>query len=158
MKRKRKRKKYKVRLIRDITTEDIGACAVLLVDTYNREPWNDHWTTDAAARCLLEFLHMQRFKGFLLMEGSRALGAAFCHSCTWWTGDELYIDEFYIANDMQRKGLGGELLAYVEEYVRAEGLEGITLLTNRHYPARDFYLKHGFTQAEHVLFMYKVLK
>jgi aminoglycoside 6'-N-acetyltransferase I len=147
-----------VKQIRDITEKDLPACAELLIDAYNREPWLNHWTVETARRYLSELLRMERFKGFILEEGDRAAGAAFCHSRAWWTGDELFIDEFYIASGMQRKGLGGKLMAAIEEYVKAEGWEGVTLLTNRHFPARDFYLKHGFAEAEHVLFMYKVLK
>jgi aminoglycoside 6'-N-acetyltransferase I len=144
--------------IRSITENDLPACAALLIDAYNREPWHNHWTMDTAMRYLSEFLRAERFKGFLMEQDGRAVGAAFCHSRTWWTGDELYVDEFYIASDMQRKGLGGELMAALEAYVQEQGWNGITLLTNRHFPARDFYQKHGFSEAEHVVFMYKVLK
>jgi aminoglycoside 6'-N-acetyltransferase I len=144
-----------IRQIKDILQADIPACAALFIDAYNREPWNNCWTADSAARYLLEFLHAQRFKGFLIEEGNRALGAAFCHSHIWYTGDELHIDEFFIASGMQRKGLGSKMMAAIELYVKAEGMESITLLTDRHFPARDFYLKHGFQEAEQVLFMYK---
>jgi aminoglycoside 6'-N-acetyltransferase I len=147
-----------MRQIREITADDIDACAELLIDAYNAEPWNDHWTMDNAPKYLLEFLGKERFKGFMLVDDGCAVGAAFGHSRTWWTGDEYYIDEFYIATGMQRRGLGKELMAAVEAYVKSLGLEGITLLTNRYYPAKDFYLKNGVETAEHVLFMYKVLK
>jgi GNAT superfamily N-acetyltransferase len=144
--------------IRDIIASDIDACAALLIDAYNREPWLNHWTMESARRYLAEFMQVERFKGFMMEEDGRAVGAAFCHSRTWWNGDEIYIDEFFIATDMQRKGLGGEMMAAIELVVKEQGLEGITLLTNRHFPAKDFYRKHGFEEAEHVLFMYKVLK
>jgi aminoglycoside 6'-N-acetyltransferase I len=35
-------------------------------------------------------------------------------------------------------------------------LAGVTLLTNRFYPAMDFYKKNGFEEAGHVVFLYKV--
>jgi aminoglycoside 6'-N-acetyltransferase I len=144
--------------IRAITPADLPACAALLVDAYNGEPWNDHWTQAAAERYLAEFLGIARFQGFLLFSGGEPAGALFGHGRAWWTGDEFYIDEFYIATAHQRKGLGGALLRYTENYMKSLGLNGITLLTNRHFPARDFYLKNGFEEAEHVLFLYKILK
>jgi GNAT superfamily N-acetyltransferase len=146
-----------MRQIRQIGAEDMSACAELLMDAYNRGPWHNRWTAETAERYLSEILKAQRFRGLLMEEDGRAVGAAFCHGRTWWTADELYVDEFFIASDMQRKGLGGELLQRVEEYARAEGLAGVTLLTNRHFPARDFYLKHGYAEAVHVLFMYKTV-
>lgn len=145
-------------LIREIIPTDIPACASLLVDAYNREPWNDCWTMESAERYLREFLAADRFMGLLLEKDGNLSGVAFCHSRTWYTGDELYVDELYIASNAQRQGLGGELLARMEQFVRAEGLKGITLLTNRFFPAREFYKNHGFEEAEHVLFMYKTLK
>lgn len=145
-----------MRTIRDITPADIETCAALLIDAYNREPWNDHWTMETATRLLREFMQVERFKGFLLEEDGVAVGAAFCHSRTWWTNDELFVDEFYIANNKQRMGLGGELMAAVEAYTKAMGLAGVTLLTNRYFPAMDFYRKLGFEEAGHVVFLYKV--
>lgn len=144
--------------IREITASDLVACAALLMDAYNSEPWNDHWTPETASRYLGEFMCAPRFRGFLLLEDGRAAGAVFGHGKTWWTGDEFYIDEFFIASACQRKGLGRALLVRVEEYVKSLGLNGITLLTDRNMPAVCFYLKNGFSQADHVIFMYKVLK
>lgn len=147
-----------MRTIRAITGNDLDACAALLIDAYNCPPWDNHWTMDNARIYLAEFLQVERFRGFLMEEDGVAVGAAFCHSRTWWTGDEVYVDEFFISNSHQRKGLGGELMAAIEALVREQGLEGITLLTNRHFPAMDFYRKHGFEEAGHVVFLYKVLK
>lgn len=144
--------------INDITPSDIPACAGLLIDAYNCEPWNNHWTMESASKYLNEFIGIERFKGFLLYEDETPAGALFGHGKTWWTGDEFYVDELYIASAMQRKGLGYTLLRHAEEYVKSLGLNGVTLLTDRNFPARNFYLKNGFEEAEHVLFMYKILK
>lgn len=144
--------------IREITPADLDACAALLVDAYNGEPWNDHWTPETASRYLGEFMRAPRFQGFLLLEDGRAAGAVFGHGKTWWTSDEFFVDEFFISASFQRKGLGGKLLARVEEYVKSLGLAGITLLTDRHMPAVNFYLKNSFSRADHVIFMYKILR
>lgn len=85
------------------------------------------------------------------------VGALFAHRKTWWTNDELFVDEFYITPQRQRQGVGASLLAHAEAYAKAEGLAGLTLLTNRYLPAKDFYEKHGYRQAEHVIYMYKEL-
>jgi aminoglycoside 6'-N-acetyltransferase I len=61
----------------------------------------------------------------------------------------------FIHPTLQGKGYGTELLKVVEEYIIKHKLAGFTLSTNRFTPAPDFYRKNGFTEAEHVLFMYK---
>jgi GNAT superfamily N-acetyltransferase len=59
----------------------------------------------------------------------------------WW----IVIDR-----EMQARGLGGELLRYVESVVK--GVAGRQLLIEtsslaKYEPTRQFYLKHGYAQA-----------
>lgn len=61
----------------------------------------------------------------------------------------------FIRPDCQRQGLGSELIAEAERYVRDKKLAGLTLTTNRYAPAPNFYRKNGFSDAEHVLYMFK---
>ena len=145
-------------IIRPITIGDVNACAQLLLDAYNCEPWSNRWTMEKARRYLTEFVNAERFTGFLMEEDGRAVAAAFCHSRTWWTGDELYVDEFYVATDMQKKGLGGRLMAAVTQAVRDQGLNGVTLLTDRRFPAMEFYTRQGFEEAGNVVFLYRVVE
>lgn len=138
--------------------EHLVPCARLLMEAYNGLPWNNRWTEDKSIKYLMEFFVNPSFTGFVLIEDDMISGAAFCHEKTWWTDDELYIDEFYIAPGFQRKGLGTELLKHIESYVTKKNLAGITLLTNRHMPSLDFYTKNKFIKAKHIVFMYKELK
>ena len=95
--------------------------------------------------------------GFVSCENAVIVGALFAHRKTWWTNDELFGDELYITPARQRQGVGASLLAHAEAYAKAEGLAGLTLLTNRHLPAKGFYEKHGYLPADHLVFMYKEL-
>lgn len=141
--------------IRLLETNHIQGCAELLMQAYNSAPWDDQWSKETAERYLNEFATNPRFVGFIMLENNRIIGAAFCHEKTWWTNDELYVDEFYISPDFQRKGYGNILLQHLERYIKEKKLAGFTLLTNKYMPAVKFYDKNGFTKAEHVLFMYK---
>lgn len=144
-------------MIRELNANDMEACAHLLIEAYNAEPWNNHWTIETATRYLNEYFSSAQFVGFVLCEKDAIIGAMFAHRKTWWTNDELFVDEFYITPSLQRQGYGKALLAHAEEYVKSQNLAGLTLLTNKYFPARNFYEKHGFTQADHVVFMYKEL-
>lgn len=93
--------------------------------------------------------------GFTLWDNGGLIGAAFCHEKTWWTKDELYVDEFYISPKYQRRGNGKLLLQTIEEYIKQHSLAGFTLLTDKNMPALDFYKKNKFSHADHVVFMYK---
>ncbi|MBN2852524.1 MAG: GNAT family N-acetyltransferase [Clostridia bacterium] len=138
--------------------EHLVPCAKLLIEAYNGLPWNNNWNDDSSIKYLMEYFVNPSFAGFIIIEDEKVIGAAFCHEKTWWTGDELFIDEFYISPVFQHRGLGTELLKHIENYVEKRKLAGITLLTNRHMPSLDFYVKNKFTKAKHIVFMYKELK
>ncbi len=142
-------------MIRKITGSDIDQCARLLIDAYNNDPWNNRWTETTAKRYLNELFCNINFIGYVCFEENDLVGAVFAHQRTWWTNDEIYVDEIYIKPDSQGKGYGTKLLCKVEEIAREEKLGGVTLLTNKYYPAMDFYKKRGYAQADHVVFMYK---
>lgn len=138
-----------------IEENNIPECAELLIKTFNREPWNDQWTSETALKYLKEFLSFPRFVGFMIVEDGKAVGAAFCHEKTWWTGDELYVDEFYISPDTQRKGYGKVLLQHIEHYIKDRGLSGFILLTDRNTPATRFDENNGFKEVNDMILMFK---
>jgi len=106
---------------------------------------------------LNEFASNDNFVGLVICENEAIVGAMFAHRKTWWTNDELFVDELYITPHLQRQGYGERLLTHAEGYAQSTGLAGLTLLTNRYFPAKAFYAKHGYIQADHVIFMYKEL-
>ena len=144
-------------MIREFHPDDVETCVHLLIEAYNGEPWNDHWTLETATRYLKEFVSNDKFVGFVLCEDETIVGALFAHRKTWWTNDELFVDELYITPRLQRQGYGERLLTHAEQYAKSKGLAGLTLLTNRFFPAKAFYAKNGYSHAEHVIFMYKEL-
>lgn len=142
--------------IKRFKIEDLEFSSKLLIEAYNGAPWECHWTMDTASTYLNEFIEAPRFVGFTLWDNNNMIGAAFCHEKTWWTDDELFIDEFYISPSHQKQGYGHQLLNHIERYIKDKKLAGFTLLTNKYMPARAFYKKNDFVEAEHVMFMYKV--
>lgn len=144
-------------MIREFQPDDLATCVDLLIEAYNGEPWKCHWTVETATRYLNEFVSNDHFVGFVSRENERIIGALLAHRKTWWTNDELFVDELYITPRLQRHGYGSRLLAHAEGYAKARSLAGLTLLTNRYLPATAFYAKHQYQSAEHVVFMYKEL-
>ena len=141
--------------IKLLESKHIYECSILLMQAYNCAPWDTHWSEETSESYLKEFMTNPRFVGFVIYEDNKIVGATFCHEKIWWTNDELFIDEFYIAPSCQRKGYGKTLLQHIGEYIKEKKLAGFTLLTNRFMPAVNFYEKNAFVKAEHVVFMYK---
>jgi len=141
--------------IRPLTQNDIEQCARLYVLAYNRPPWNYNFSHEKAVKYLTEYTERSRFVGFVLVEGDVIAGAMLGHSKTWWTNDLLYIDELFVAPESRGKGYGKRLLDHAEEYSREQGYEVITLMTNKHMPAFEFYNHIDYIQAEHFVFLFK---
>ncbi len=144
-------------MIRAYEPRDFDACVQLLMDAYNGAPWENHWTEETASRHLKEFLSCPAFVGFTALENGQTVGALFAHRQTWWTQDEVYVDELFVHPLFQGKGHGKQLLQAAETHCRENGLAGVVLLTNRHMPAKAFYDRNGYVQADHVIYMYKVV-
>jgi aminoglycoside 6'-N-acetyltransferase I len=144
--------------IRELLSDDIDGCVYLLIEAYNPPPWNDHWNRETGKKYLSEFLSNSNFIGYVVIESAEVVGAMFAHRKTWWTNDEIFVDELFIRPDRQRQGYGKMLMDRVEMLSKKSGLGGVTLLTNKYHPAKLFYEKNGYSVAEHVIFMYKEVK
>ena len=143
---------------REMVQSDIAACADILCAVYNNELWQCRWEKDTAVAYLTDFFSMSKFVGYVVEDEGKLIGGLFAHEKVWWNNSEVFIEEMFIRPDAQRKGYGSLLMAQVEAYVKAKGLAGITLSTNRYAPAPAFYRKHGFVDCGHVLFMAKEME
>lgn len=76
--------------------------------------------------------------------GEVCVGIALCEPQRW--NHSLIVQEFHIAPDAQRQGIGRALMAAVEAHARAEGMRGIVCETqNTNVGAIRFYCALGFT-------------
>ena len=144
-------------MIKVFSFEDLNKCCELYLQVFNAPPWNDKWTEETAHRCLSDLVERKRFLGYTFWENDILVGAVFSHTKTFYTGDEIYIDELFISPDCQRKGYGMELMYAIEKYAKENSITCITLLTDIHKPAFEFYEKHDFSYVDRMVFMYKRL-
>ncbi len=142
-------------MLRLMKKDDLPACAEILCTVYNNEMWQCRWSQQTALDYLNDYFIANKFVGFVIEMDDKICGAMFCHEKIWWNNSELFIDEMFINPQLQRKGLGSELINAAQDYVKEKSLAGFTLSTNRYAPAPNFYRKNGFVDCEHILFMCK---
>lgn len=142
-------------MIREYTSEDLIHSATLLIEAYNREPWFEKWTKDSAERHISELTKRDGSVGYLLFEDETLSGVIIFHKRTWWSGDEVFIDEIYVKPDARQKGHGSLLLKHCESYCRKHKIPKIVLRTNRAMPSVLFYEKHGFVSSENICYYAK---
>lgn len=141
--------------VRKWTEADLDSCVSLLITVYNNQPWNEKWTITTAKSHLIEFVHRMRSFGFVYVDNSTIVGVLFGVERTFWSGDEVYVDEFFIHPHYQHKGIGKEMMFHLEAYCKENNLEDITLLTDKTVPAYHFYKKMNFKTATNNVFLYK---
>lgn len=142
-------------MIKKFEESDLNACAEIMMSVYNNELWQCNWSYETAKNYLRDYVDSKKFIGYTLWIDNVIKGAIFCHEKIWWNNNEIFIDEMFISPELQRQGYGTEILNVIENYIKGHKLAGFTLTTNRYSPAPNFYRKNGFSDAEHVLFMYK---
>jgi aminoglycoside 6'-N-acetyltransferase I len=141
--------------VRPFEPGDIQACARVFMEAYNRMPWNYGWKEADAIRYLSEYASFGPFVGLVLCEGEEIAAACFAHRKTWWTGDQLFIDELFVSAESQGLGYGKVLMKKAEEYCREHKLDMITLMTNKLMPALKFYESIDYTRVDQYVFLFK---
>jgi aminoglycoside 6'-N-acetyltransferase I len=141
--------------IKPILPRDIEPCSVIYMEAYNRYPWNYRWVQDKVTKYLQEYTDRGNFIGFVLYDDEVIAGAVFCHTKTWWTGNQFYIDELFVDPAKQGKGYGKQLMNHCEAWCQAQEIEMITLMTNNLMPAYEFYIANDYMKVDHYVFMFK---
>jgi len=142
-------------MITPITFENLDDCVSAFIKAYNGAPWNYNWTYDKAKQYLSEYMSCGQFVGFAIYDEGQLVGAILGHTKTWWTNQQLMIDEFFVSSDKQGKGYGKKLLAHCDIYAAEKGITTALLMTNKYMPAYNFYNKIGYTAADQYVFMFK---
>jgi GNAT superfamily N-acetyltransferase len=103
-----------------------------------REVLDDYHAANAAAHRAVAIEQDGRVVGFAYFAESAMTDRTWS---LWW----IVVDR-----QMQARGVGGELLRYVESVVKSLAGRQLLIETSslpRYEPTRQFYLKHGYAQA-----------
>lgn len=143
--------------LRRFSSDDVFQCVELFMRVFSSDPWFDNWLSfDYVNDYLNELILNPVFMGFVAREDSGEIAAVcFGHKKSWWMGKEFIIDEFYVKNDRQGKGIGSLLMDYMVDILSENDYKRLILTTNRNIPAQWFYIKNGFVNNENRVVMIK---
>ncbi len=137
-----------IRIERIESASQLPACAEILVEAYNSEPWNDAWTPEKALEKLTCLYNSPRFFGWMAYRGERLLGATVGNIEPYFSGDYFYLKEMFILPKAQRKGVGSALFEAVRSRLDSEGISMMILFTSNQGFPFDFWQKTGFQEME----------
>lgn len=145
--------------ISTFASKDLDDCVDLYLEVFSSDPWFDDWKSrDQVRKYLIELMKNPVFMGYAAYSNKKLLAVCLGHKRSWWSGKEYFIDELFVSNEVQGKGLGTYLLDYVVDMLNMENCTRLTLLTNKNFPAEKFYLKNGFDINQERLVMIKQMK
>lgn len=68
------------------------------------------------------------------------------------------MEELFVSPLKQGNGYGQALMDSAGQFSKNNNLGSITLLTNKYMPARSFYEKNNFLEAEQYVLMFKEIE
>ena len=151
-------------MIRKATLKDLHtvksiteACAVAL-NQQGIFQWNEHYPSlavfqqDIAQNALYVYEHQAQVAGCIMLSPVKDRVYETVH---WLTPDtkSLYIHRLAVHPEFQKKGLGGQLMDFAEQFAIAKAYQSIRLDTFRQNPAnQQFYEKRGFQKLDPIFF------
>lgn len=138
-----------------LSSENKSEIKELFKSVFMSEPWNDDWSDENqldAYICDLTGNNNSLTLG--LVEQNKIIGVAMGAVKHWYSGTEYYIEELFIARDLQGRGTGTKFLAMIEDYLKQNNICRIFLQTESDMPAYSFYAKNNFVELKkHVSFI-----
>ncbi len=135
--------------------EDFKNCALSLMKAFKEEPWNEEWTYEQAYTRIDEIMSARVSRGYVIYDGEVVVSMLCGRIMTYLGFKELWVDEFSVHPDYQRKGIGTSMMQYVREQLKQEQekISYIVLNTEKGYPSVKFYEANGFKADESLVFM-----
>ena len=143
-----------IRILRIESDNQLAACAQVLTEAYNAEPWNDAWTPEKALEKLTCFYQSPKFLGWMAFEGEQLLGATVGNIEPYFSGDYFYLKEMLISPKAQRKGVGSALFGAVKSHLDSAGIGMMILFTSNQGFPFDFWQNTGFREMEGMRMMF----
>ena len=136
-----------------LTGEHLDACANLLVQVFNKEPWNEPWTFETARILLFEIFDTPGFVGLIFLYENEIVGfvVGYCEqSCV---RKRFFLREICVQTGKQRQGIGTKLLHQLVDILSTMNVSLIYLLTMKDGELKNFYTKSGFHQSPGMVLM-----
>jgi GNAT superfamily N-acetyltransferase len=141
-------------MIRHFQETDLHQCVELFISTFAHPPGNENWDRLVVRSRLEQIVRTPMFFGVVIGTSTDVLtGFAMGFSEPWHEGTHFYLKEMCIQHELQRKGIGSQLMEYVLLELRGRGSRRIYLLTARGDMSEAFYAKMGLYTSPKMILM-----
>ncbi len=113
-----------------VTKDNFNEMMKAYIAAFNCAPNNDEWTEESANRKWAQVLKNPNFEGYMAFDDSNNLvGYVGGVHEVYFMGDTFLIEDFFVVNEQQRKGIGSEILNWFESYLKEKDVVMSRLFT-----------------------------
>lgn len=139
--------------VRKAHKKDLGTISEIFRRETAKRPYVQKWTKKTA----LEKIRLA-FKNddcYVAILNDSVAGFIICKKDK--KKSQVYVDELWLKANVQRRGMGTQIMNHVERLYKKRGFHTITLMANRKSKAVDFYKKLKYDVKHEFLYMTKRL-
>jgi aminoglycoside 6'-N-acetyltransferase I len=141
-----------------LNEDDLVECSHLFVNTFKHEPWEEDWDIDDAFNRLSNFLSSSYSIGLKVVNEDEIQGFLVGEIEQWRGYQSFYLKEICVSINMQRSGLGRELMRVLQIELMKKGISRIYLITQRKTVPEKFYKSLDFATNDSLIIMGKSIE
>lgn len=132
---------------------DIKSIAEIFLIESAKEPYLQVWNEESSLEKINYFY--ENYDLYIISLDKEIVGFIACELTL--NKKIVYVSELWIKEKDQHKGLGTELMKFIEEKYKNQGIRSISLVTDKESNAFKFYKKLGYKNHKKLVFLEKEL-
>ena len=141
--------------IKNAEKKDFNAIANLIKVEYLKH-YNEKWDDENALKTLEYYNKIGKI--FVADLEDKVIGVVIIREEYYNDGKSLMVEELVVNGELQKKGIGKQLMQFVEDYCKENKIGFIWLITSKTAPAFEFYKKIGYIHKEKTVYFSKEIK
>jgi len=133
-------------IIREAAEDDIDTILDFMKGYYEFD--NLHYNRKKLRATLQEFISCRSYGSLFLIQSIDKPIGYFCLAFGYsleLNGKDCFLDEIYISLEYRHKGIGSEVMKFIENYLKKKHIKAIHLIVfERNTGAQQYYTKNGF--------------
>jgi len=139
--------------IRKATKKDFKEIAEILMNESSKKPYNEKYNLKKA---LVSINNLSK-KELYVAINEKEIGGFIASNITSDDKEKAYIEELWLKQSYQKKGIGTLLVSFIENLYKKKGVKIIRLVSKRTSGAFTFYKKINYHEYTELTFMEKRL-
>ena len=139
--------------IRKAKKSELKEIALLMKKELGKPPYNEKESINNVIKSLAFYFKIGEIYVYLIEK--EIAGVVVCKIEQYWEGKVIIIEDLIVKHEFKRKGIGKELMKFVEDYAKKKKIKSIYFSTNKDAEAVGFYEKIGYVKSNKTIFMRK---